>query len=393
MNEQLHEIVSLVRSRLWRQRVVRLLGYGLAGGLVLACLWAAVCLFVPVAFYRSLAFVWAAAGLLASLAYGLYARPTVRDAARVMDGGGLEERIGTALSFAEEKSPVATLQREDALQFGRHYLQEMPSRIRFGLDRRAVWAGGGAALALIVLLMLPNAMDEIVDKKREERKWIGEQTELAETMLESVRKQEGLGAVSKSMEEALEELERKLAASKTADAALSELAETIERLQQLAEKQQKEVVKSEQFAGAMQNMGALSELGKAMLEQREGGLDGAIDAMRQQLAGMDGEQLQELAAQLGKLAESAAAADPASAAKLRDALSKAAGELGAGALSAEARQQLAEALAAAMQAQRQSAALAGAAQQASAALVQAGLPMAQQLAASGAAPPPAWASG
>ncbi|WP_409341298.1 hypothetical protein [Paenibacillus sp. MBLB4367] len=393
MNEQLDEIVKQVRNRIWLQRIVRLLGYGLAVGFALACLWAAVGLFVPIAFYRYLAFVWPASGIAALTAYGLYRKPNVRDAARVMDGGGLDERIGTALSFAKDSSPVAVLQREDALQYGRYFLKHMTERIRFGWDRRSVWASGGFAIALLILLLLPNQMDEVVGQKQEQLKWVAQQEKQAEAMLEAIRKPNELGAASKSLEEALQELERKLGASNSAEAALSDMAKTIEKLQQVAERQQKESVKAEQLAKELQKTDGLGGLGKALQERRESDLAGAIAAMNQELAGMNAARREALAAQLAKLAQAAPAADAEAAAKLREALEKAAGELKAGLLSADTQRRLAEAAAAAMSARQQSEALAGAAQQAAAALAQAGLPMAQQLAAQGAAPPPAWASG
>nr|WP_150960018.1 hypothetical protein [Aneurinibacillus sp. XH2] len=393
----LNNVIRPVRNRLWKQNIVRMALIGLLIGLCAACLWGVAGWLAPVAGYRWGSLFWIGMAVTGSVTYALWRRTELKEAAQVMDQGGLEERMTTALAFEQQDSPIAAMQREDALRYGEEYIKQLRSKLPYRWEMRWLIANGTALVVLAALLLLPNPMDEVVEARSKEKAWTEARLEEARQQLEEWKKADPSSEITRGMEQTLERLETGLKETANGIEALEKLEQALKETQKLAQTEQKKLEEAADWAERMEKQEALRQLGEALRNQDSQELEEAVRQLHEQVKQMSEAERKQLAEQLEALAESAPA-HSAEAEQAQEALRQLASQLqsgpngeGAGAgLDEEQLAQLQEALAKLMQQQLQAQQLLAQLQQSASQLAQPGLALAQQLAAQGIALPTTW---
>lgn len=395
---EFHRQLKLVRRRLQRFRELDGMRWGFLSGLAAALLWLAAGRLWPL----EGPWIYGAASLggftAAGWLYGRSNRVPLAEAARTMDraepGEERQDLLATALAFAGEDSPIASLQRGQAEAYGAVYIGELKQRLP--LPRRRYWRLAAAAglLAVLLLAMLPNPMDETVRKNRQARDWIRIQQAEAERMLEQL-KAETLDPQAKTvLSDELAELRQALLQSRKPDQALNLVEEKMRKLDEMADKLDLEQRRRADWLEAWKSRADTGKLGKALEMKSPDEAGKAVDELRQKAPSLTAEQRESLSGALRQLAESAPDED-ADAQRLAEALWKAAAALESGEAAGADRalEELAEAMERDIRASETNSGQAAAASALAAALAKQGLGLAEDMAASGLAVSGAWGQG
>ncbi|GGI43402.1 hypothetical protein GCM10008018_01890 [Paenibacillus marchantiophytorum] len=392
--EKLEDLLDVVNARLLKVKGCHYLIRSLTIGIVLACIWMIGGRFFLINFYRNGAWGSVVLAVITASVWLYLHRPRHQDAAQIMDKHGLEDRISTALKYAEQTSVLADLQRQDALHKANLFVDEQLTKVVVYRITRKQWMPGAIALFVFgLLLILPNSNDSMLKQDGKERQWVADQQkQVAEFVKELETKPSPLPAM-KQVAEDLNELERRLAQTPTTAKALEELEKSLKKMETTIGDMEKQQKRSEQWADSMQRTEALRELGKTLEQKQTESMQSELAKLGEQVQKMTPEQKQQLASELERLAASAAAASPEAEQQLREQLQQAASALRSGEDPAAQLGQLQAGLAAASAAQQALAQQQAQAAQAAASLAAGALPQARQLAASGAQPGQAWAPG
>jgi hypothetical protein len=310
-----------VRARLGKAKLLRLMLIGFMFGIGAAVLWLLLCRFVPVPHYRLIAAAFAALGLLGGAALAAVRWPTEAEAAREMDRHGLEESVSTALAFIEDDSPVIRLQREQAIEQAKRFAERIAQTIPLHADRKA-WIGAAAGACLFAALWAwPNPQDAVMEQRRAERDWIGEQTEIAAEFGRELAGQPNTDA-AKELAGIVGDLQRSLQRSDNGLNALIEMERALARMQEQAERLEKERMKLAEWAELLSDAPALQPLSAALAQREEDALAEAMDHLQEALSAMTPRQRELFARQVEHFAAEATAPDAATEKQLRDALKR-----------------------------------------------------------------------
>lgn len=395
---EFHRQLKLVRRRLQRFRELDGMRWGFLSGLAAALLWLAAGRLWPLEGLWIYGAASLGGGTAAGWLYGRSNRVPLAEAARTMDraepGEERQDLLATALAFAGEDSPIARLQRGQAEAYGAVYIGELKQRLP--LPRRRYWRLAAAAglLAVLLLAMLPNPMDETVRKNRQARDWIRIQQAEAERMLEQL-KAETLDPQAKTvLSDELAELRQALLQSRKPDQALNLVEEKMRKLDEMADKLDLEQRRRADWLEAWKSRADTGKLGKALEMKSPDEAGKAVDELRQKAPSLTAEQRDSLSGALRQLAESAPDED-ADAQQLAEALWKAAAALESGEAAGADRalEELAEAMERDIRASETNSGQAAAASALAAALAKQGLGLAEDMAASGLAVSGAWGQG
>jgi len=319
------------RARLALQRGIVWALRGLAGGICVAIALVLVARFVPWPGFVLWVSVSLLAGLAAGMAYGLASRPSMLKSTILTDRlTGLSDRLSTAWELRSEDTPIACLQRDNALE---SLKGRKPSEII------CLWPGLRAfapVLAGIVLagllVILPNPMDKVIQGQEEFQNQIAQAVEEVSKAKEELTETESpLSAEERAtLEDALEKLEEALNNAEDTPEALKALSEAEDEIGQI-ERQASQANDLKEIADAMSGSAATESLGQALASGDEAALREAMNALAEQIKDMSPEELQDLASALQQAANSAAGQDEATAGALRNAARAiASGESGQG---------------------------------------------------------------
>ncbi|MUT66451.1 hypothetical protein [Paenibacillus sp. NEAU-GSW1] len=321
------QLLAPVRSRITMFTVSRNALLGFLAGSFAGLLLLAVSRLFPLLHARFFALLFAAAGLLAGLAYGYWKRATLSDAAKAMDRSGTDDAILTALdglSHPLDAEPViVSLQREDAVVSARAYTESLRERLPWPSWRKwrlLVYALGAVWTLTALLLFWPNPLDE----KAEARAAAARELERLEEQMEELKQElEAAKLPSEAAEpikETLEELRNKLAQENDSAAALEELAEAIKKLEQTADAAKQAAERLDEASEAMESEPGLRQLGNALQNRNAAEAAKAISDMRNELTRLTAEQRKAIAEALERIAME----QPEEASELAEALKKAA---------------------------------------------------------------------
>ncbi|MDO7907309.1 phage tail tape measure protein [Paenibacillus sp. JX-17] len=385
--EALKTLFKKAGNRIRGQRMVHAGSSGLLAGLLVSVLLLLLGRWIPIAHVRLWAGALTGLGLIAGTAAGGFRSLSLMETARRLDaaepGTERSDLFVTALEYANEVSPAAQWQRLQAEQAAGHVQTRLASRLPARKYPR-LWSAGLAVLCLLLILMaVPNPMDEQLAAREKERSWVQEQSAQVE---ELVRKTEGLDSETKRQAAArLRELEKVLSKTKDAKLALDQIEKAQQELEKLAKQMEDSRQALKRLADQMLSQPELKQLAQAIqtgdakqIRQAGETLKRKLSQMKPQDQAKLQEQLKQLAAQSqqqrGQTALSEALNQTAEAMKQKDAAQReqAVEEL-AGKLAAAADRQAAEAAA-----------------NASAQLGQQGRQLADQMAAAGMTVPDAW---
>lgn len=387
-----------VRIRIRLIDVLKTASLGWFGGAVAACLWSVAGLLFPIAHYRLEAGLFMFAGMIGGIVYSAIKPVSDRQAARVMDSKGLEERISTALTYLHDDSPIIRMQREEAEEHADSFLRDIRTQLPIPFYKKTVYGSIGLMIVFAVLIIWPNSMDNIVAGQQAEAKWIRDQEKNVRAMVEEVDKRPLPDEENRRLDKVLEELLAGLKESGTALQGLDEMEQAMKDMQKLAERQEKQLKKVEQWAEQMEKADSLRGMGEALKKQDSQQLKRAMGNLENAIAKMTDEQKAELARQLEELAKASKAVDPERKHNIEQSLEEAAKQLKSDAEGAsgagldEGMKRLSAALNQAMQQMQHDASLMARAMQQGAQIGQMGLPMANQLMVQGAVLSDSWAS-
>jgi hypothetical protein len=215
-------------------------------------------------------------------------------AVRAADGCNLRQRALTALELSEDSSPIAELQRQDALS-ALHALdakRALPVRI----SRRWLMAAALCVALSGALLFVPNPQNAVIAEKRRLREAFAEQAEKIEAAADALPETTDPDQLAQ-LHKLARELAQSLRASESTRDALVKLNEAGDAIQRIERQQVQSAV------------GAASDALNA----------GGLDELKQALESGDADQLRQAMENLGsgdpgalsKALSSAAAAAPA----------------------------------------------------------------------------------
>lgn len=266
------QLLKPVRKQLWTAFLIREFQFYL----VLLGVWLTairlLSLFVVIPFLYHYSILGAAA-LIGFLLFRIWRkRPYYSDAARLYNQFVTEDRVLTAYSFINKDGIMEKLLLQDAIKHMKYKRQEVLQRKKYYLEKRLLLWSAVLFSGCIFLFIIPNENSELANKKENDIKLVNK----AEKELKEKIKQEKEEGVKKSLEEAKE----KVAQSKTAEEALTELAKQMKELElkELKEKEKQEALKDWQDSLNESGMNQLAEL----LAQKD------LEKIEKELANLNG---------------------------------------------------------------------------------------------------------
>lgn len=246
----------------------------------------------------SLLFIPPVAAAIAAFLFPVSSRTT----ARVADGCGLQERVVTALSFAENDTPMHRLQRADA----ERRLRALPVREALPIRvSRKLFAPILVALSLCgILLLLPNPTHNILRDRARVRTKLQAQAERIEKAEESIEKTSLTAEERKELRRVSSELARELRTAKDTREALS----GIDKLQSDMDELQRQIKeRKEKDTQALASQPALKSLADAMQSGDGSQMDQALLELAEALSNAGQKEAiqnqMELAAELAQATE------------------------------------------------------------------------------------------
>jgi hypothetical protein len=408
----LHDL-SKVKKRLTLFALTRMGLYGLLGGSLAGAIILAASRIWPLLHSRQMLLIVVGAGLVVGIGLGIWRRASVRDAARQMDRGEPQDAISTALEGLMPKEPgsvrsaneiIVRLQREEAEEAARRYTSDLRRTLPWPVWKRwrpLVFGALAAWLMIVLLLLLPNPLDDRAEALAESREAIRQMEKEREELEKKLEELELPDEEKDKLLKPLDELRKELKEPGVDSAkALKELEAAMKELELAAKEAQAAAQRLQAVADAMTEQRELKKIGEAMQARAAEALADAIDELRSRLRELSPAEREALAEALERLAgqqpqegaagELAAALDEA-ARQVRDAgeASAAEGEPAGGEEGGDGLAALEQALARGLtQGELEELARAAAGQ-----LGQSGRQLAESLAAQGGAVPPSWAAG
>ncbi len=252
--ESFLHLLKLVRKQLWTALILRefqlylvFLGLLLAGILLLSRI-----IIIPFLHYYM---IIGAAALIGFLLFRIWRkRPNNYDAVHLYNQFVADDRVVTAYDFIEKDGMMEKLQLQDAIKHMKSKQEEVLQRKKEILNKRMLLWSASLFAGCIFLFIIPNENGELAKKKENDIKLVNK----AEKELEEKVKQEKDEHVKKRLEEAKE----KVAQSKTAEQALTELVKQMKELElkELKEKEKQEALKDWQDSLNESGINELAEL-------------------------------------------------------------------------------------------------------------------------------------
>jgi hypothetical protein len=289
------------RRRLWIQQILRWIEYGVIISMLCVCFFLLIARFIPwpTAPYWSIGIT---IGILLSTAGAtIWYRPSFTRSAHFIDTRlALQDRISTAWEIRYDSTPISALQRRDALrQLRKHTpaatISLWPGRVRLLLF-------GLAAIALAVLILLPNPMNTLLQQQATLQARLNRQlaainhTRLVIDNQAAISPQER-ALIDKILRDALARLQQ----SKSQVQAQQSLAQAQSQLNQLRDPQaiQKAQARANASSSLQNSSNAnLSNTGKALASGDSKALNTSLQNLTSQIANMTPAQRAQLAQQI-----------------------------------------------------------------------------------------------
>ncbi|HEY4388569.1 MAG TPA: hypothetical protein VGN34_29305 [Ktedonobacteraceae bacterium] len=296
------------RRRLILQQTQRRLIQGSIAALISACLVILIARLQPWAH----ALIWAEGLALfcLALAVGLAirSRPSLARTALLVDRRlGLHDRLGTAWELREESSPLAGLQRRDALKHLKDFTPATAISLR--PTRTVLLTLVAFVLALALLVVLPNPMDHVLQQQAALQARIAKQVAAVEHIRQELAQSPTLTKQQQQqLDQILQELTSKLQQAKSDTEAQQAIAQAQTKIDQLRNPQTAQNTQAQDAAGnALQNSNdpALKEIGQALANNDPQSLATALQKLAAEVSKMTPQQRSNVAQQLEQAANQA----------------------------------------------------------------------------------------
>jgi len=303
--------------------------YGLAAGLALGLVLGLLARVRPL-FFTAQTLEWSLGALALGVVLGAVvgaARPLARStvAARADADLGLRERIVTALELASGAAhstlAEAQLRETAALVTGRRNATSPWPQFR----REQIFALGIGALALVALLVLPNAQEEALRRQQANAQLIEQAAQQVAQVQNGVAARGDLDPATKqAIEQQLAQLQRELADGTTDPAgAVARIAETEAQLRPLQDPNATQRAAAiPQLAQEFGTFGATAPVGERLAAGDYAGASAALKGVAASLPTLDPASQAAIAQKLREAAASQAATNPQLASQLQDAADK-----------------------------------------------------------------------
>lgn len=262
-----------LRGKLWLKRIVQHTVQGLIVGGGLAVLALIIARIIPIWYPWRWAFILTSVGFIVGLLIGLARRPRVIEVARFADHSGLQERMVTALSFQSVPSPMAVIQREEAVERFRREEEHLLGKV--SVWRVPRWLAGCFALLIltgILLWFLPNPMLNIVKEQQQVKQALDqEEHKMKELETEIAHNEELTTQQKEAIQTQLQQLREALAESDDLQDGMQVLADTETELERLAEQAARERQSLEHLREQLASHAGVSDLAET-----SGVMDGAV---------------------------------------------------------------------------------------------------------------------
>jgi hypothetical protein len=293
-----------VKRRIMLKHMLHFFSAGILSGLASALLLAGLSFLMPMEHFQAACI---AAGLTAAsalLLIGWLKRPSVLEAARMIDQLGLQEKMLTACELDDRDDEIAGLQRKDAIAS----LSRLDKkRISLRIPRHHGYAYVLLAAALILVNLIPNPMEDLIRQRKELRLEIQVQLEeLKETEEQLVANGTLTEEQRQELARLVDELAERLKREKDYKEAVKEISKTEEQLAALTDQ-----IREGSIGKLVEQLRALEEtqaLAQALSDRSLASLEAGLEQLREQLE--QAENKAELAEKLKAALEKAAEAMP-----------------------------------------------------------------------------------
>lgn len=258
----------------------------------------------PIPYYPSLTISLFVLAIGGGVTYTLCRPPTWEAAAREADRLGLSERAMTAWENRENSSPIAVMQREDAVRRIRRQLPEILQQLPvWAFTRRPVVLYGSVAGIWLLLFAMPNSMDGILHERALTAEVTGAVEKKLEEAVEDAKKNDKLTAEQKQLlTNVLEDLKEELEEKESLVEKLNALEKAEKELLAIQEKEtQKQNALLKMQRKLEQNEG-LKDIAKALAKEDQEALLKAMKEISKLLDSFSVEEKEELARLLEEMA-------------------------------------------------------------------------------------------
>ena len=289
------------RRRLWIQQISGWIEYGVIISMICACIFLLISRFVPwpSAPYWSIGITVGI--LLCAVGGAIWSRPSFARSAHYIDTQlALQDRISTALELHDDSMSIAVLQRRDALrQLGKHSPAATIS-LRPGRIRSLIF--GIAAIALLVLILVPNPMNIFLQQQAALQARLNRQIAAINQTRLMIDNQATISAQERAIiDKILRDALARLQQSSNQEQAQQGLGQAQSQLNQLRDpKATQKAQASANASASLQNSSNanLSNTGKALASGDSKALNNSLQNLTSQIANMSPAQRAQLAQQL-----------------------------------------------------------------------------------------------
>lgn len=267
---------------------------------VLSFILTCTALFLPIPFIKDKLIAIYSIVVLAALGISLFLSPKGLKTIQIGDSLGLKERLVTAYQLQNEETPIAKMQREDALKA----VSEADFKALYPLKPPVSKIFIGCALLILVLvsLVIPtgakdrayNAEDIIKETKNQAKKLDDERKGLKKSSMVSDKK---IDEINKKVDELLKNLN----SSKNEEDALKSLSKAKHELDKLKNSLVNKDL--QKISEKLSQNGLAKDLGQALKGGDGEGVNKEIEELKEKLADAEKKDLEELSEQLNEAAE------------------------------------------------------------------------------------------
>ena len=297
-------IVNLVRQRMLLQHIGHRMITGLLFGLIAAMLVQLIARWVPLEYYRIISLCVVCMLIVVAAVYGWLQRPTKQHAIRWMDDHGLNEQMTTAQQFMQVQSPIANIQREEALIASRTFSQTLPERMKFQVHRRTLLFLLGGIIGFGGLFLWPNDMDERIKARNAAKQWTEEQLQRIDEVTEQWQDEPQQNEAAEKLKQELLALRNQLSEAKDPSEALKQMEQALQRLEQQSKLFEQENKRLDEWTKEWDHP-ALKELGQALQHKSSQQIADQLNQLKEEVEKMSEQARSELAKKLEQLAKNA----------------------------------------------------------------------------------------
>lgn len=269
---ELYNALRPLKLRMLINRAIDCLLLGLCIGAGIASAIAVSALLMPVTFIINKIILSMMIVFLLSIIASLFMVPSYKAVAQQGDKLGLKERLTTALELKDQDSPIARIQRFDAIKTARS--TDFSKLYPLKIDCKKILIISGLMIVTIIASIMPTQNREIAKQQEKIKREISKQAEQIKKEQKKVASNRELTLEEvKELNSQLKELEKNLRKSKDESEAIKALARTQHKLDEIKEKTlNKDLTQlGEKLAQLAQNPAmqqALQQLASALQQSR-----------------------------------------------------------------------------------------------------------------------------